>query len=209
MNTHPIRELIEEAKRHEQTTLQFKSLIDELMDDCSSLISIPADCNSELLYRFACDYIEQSVVLLEQFSEAARKSGTEDFVYPFLEVARSYLRSHKRNPIMEDLLDDAYLIHRVAEEINDISMAASGVPLVKLNSTWDSLIIHTLLGEDFANQLDFIVEDLLAKMNGVRPVFTRPGMGSFAKSNPFNPLATVHSLADRNGLEMRTTPGLY
>ena len=208
MNTLPINELIEEAKRHEQTSKQFETLINNLLDSCSSLISLSADNNCQLLYRFACDYINQSVTLLEQFSHAARESGTEDFVYPFLEVARSYVLSHRKNPTMEELLDDAYLIHRIAEEINDISVMESGVPLVKLNSTWDSIIIHTLLGDNFANQLDGIVDELLAKMQAVRPVFCRPGMDSFAKDNPFNPLHSLNSLADRNGIDMKV-PAMF
>ncbi len=204
MNTLPINELIEEAKHHEQNSKQFEALINNLLDSCSSLISTPADNNCQLLYRFACDYIDQSIILLEQFSQAARKSGTEDFVYPFLEVARSYVLSHNKSPTMEELLDDAYLIHRVAEEINDISVIESGVPLVKLNSTWDSIIIHTLLGDNFANQLDGIVDELLIKMQPVRPVFCRPGMEVFARENPFNPLSSLGSLADRNGIGIKT-----
>lgn len=207
MNTLPIRELIEEARHQEQTSKQFEALISNLLDTCSGLIDIPADNNCQLLYRFACDYIDQSVILLEQFSQAARESGTEDFVYPFLEVARSYVLSHQKNPALEDLLDDAYLIHRVSEEINDISVAESGVPLVKLNSTWDSIIIHTLLGDTFANQLDGVVAGLLEKMQSVRPVFCRPGMEAFAKDNPFNPLASLNSLADKNGIDMKMPSG--
>jgi hypothetical protein len=55
---------------------------------------------------------------------------------------------------LDSLLDEAYLAHRLVEEVNDLYIKHFGRPLIPSNTTVASLIAHQLIGETFANQLD-------------------------------------------------------
>ncbi len=55
---------------------------------------------------------------------------------------------------LESLLDEAYLAHRLVEEVNDLYIKHFGQPLIPSNTTVASVIAHQLIGEQFANQLD-------------------------------------------------------
>ena len=55
---------------------------------------------------------------------------------------------------LDSLLDEAYLAHRLVEEVNDLYIKHFGQPLIPSNTTVASVIAHQLIGEQFANQLD-------------------------------------------------------
>ena len=65
---------------------------------------------------------------------------------------------------LEGLLDEAYLAHRLVEEVNDRYIAHFDQPLIPLDTTRANLIAHQLIGEPFANQLDEAVHHALAGM---------------------------------------------
>ena len=58
---------------------------------------------------------------------------------------------------LESLLDEAYLAHRLVEEVNDLYIKHFQQPLIPLDTTVANLIAHQLIGETFANQLDEVV----------------------------------------------------
>jgi hypothetical protein len=51
-------------------------------------------------------------------------------------------------------MDEAYLAHRLIEEVNDRFMLRTSIPLVPVDMTMSNLIVHSLIGEPFANELD-------------------------------------------------------
>jgi hypothetical protein len=55
------------------------------------------------------------------------------------------------------LIDEAYLAHRLIEEVNDRVMMASGLPLSPMDMTLSNIVVHDILGDQFANQLDLAV----------------------------------------------------
>ena len=55
---------------------------------------------------------------------------------------------------VDALLDEAYLAHRLVEEVNDRYITHLGQPLIPLDTTVANVIAHQLIGEPFANQLD-------------------------------------------------------
>ena len=52
------------------------------------------------------------------------------------------------------LMDEAYLAHRLMEEVNDRFIVEAGVPLAPMDMTRSNIIVHHLIGEPFANDLD-------------------------------------------------------
>ncbi|EGH01307.1 hypothetical protein PSYAE_04910 [Pseudomonas amygdali pv. aesculi str. 0893_23] len=61
-------------------------------------------------------------------------------------------------------MDEAYLAHRLVEEVNDLYIKHFGQPLIPSNTTVASVIAHQLIGEQFANQLDEAVHHAVDKL---------------------------------------------
>jgi hypothetical protein len=96
--------------------------------------------------------------LLQAAHEVSLEAGIEAQIKPVLKVAEQFflqppalMAGHKG---LEGLLDEAYLAHRLVEEVNDRYIAHLGAPLIPLDTTVANLIAHQLIGEAFANQLD-------------------------------------------------------
>lgn len=68
---------------------------------------------------------------------------------------------------LNSLMGESYLAHRLVEEVNDRFISGYNMPLVPMDMTRSNLIIHHLIGEPFANQLDsavhLIVDELQQK----------------------------------------------
>jgi hypothetical protein len=65
---------------------------------------------------------------------------------------------------LDSLLDEAYLAHRLVEEINDLYIRHFGRPLIPSNTTVASVIAHQLIGETLANHLDEAVHQAVDQL---------------------------------------------
>ncbi|MGN5945731.1 hypothetical protein ACNQRS_32315, partial [Pseudomonas aeruginosa] len=54
---------------------------------------------------------------------------------------------------IDAMLDEAYLAHRLVEEVNDRFIAHFGQALIPLDTTVATQVAHQLIGEPFANPL--------------------------------------------------------
>ena len=59
---------------------------------------------------------------------------------------------------LEALLDEAFLAHRLLEEVNDHHIRHLQRPLLPLDMTEANLIVHYLLGDEFATRLEHLVQ---------------------------------------------------
>ena len=98
----------------------------------------------------------------------AREAGIEERIKPVLKVAEQFfltppalLAGHDG---LDALLDEAYLAHRLVEEVNDRYIAHFGQALIPLDTTVANLVAHQLIGEPFANRLDEAVHHAVENM---------------------------------------------
>lgn len=86
------------------------------------------------------------------------EAGIEAQVKPVLKLAEQFFLSPpsilEGHQGLDALLDEAYLAHRLVEEVNDRYITHLGQPLIPLDTTVANVIAHQLIGEPFANQLD-------------------------------------------------------
>ena len=171
MNTAALRQLIQRAHQHEATTGQLARQLDTQLERLHPSIRLPVEDAQGVLERFVAAYIEQVPELLDAADAVAREAGIDAQIKPVLKIAEEYflqplalLNGHDG---LDGLLDEAYLAHRLVEEVNDFYIAHLGQPLIPLDTTVANLIAHQLIGEPFANQLDeavhHAVEGLLAE----------------------------------------------
>jgi hypothetical protein len=107
-----------------------------------------------------------------------------DYAAPFLHMAEDYfLRPPDILPGdggLESLLDEAFLAHRLLEEVNDHHIRHLQRPLLPLDMTEANLIVHYLLGDELAMRLEQLVQftacHLLEREHVWERVKTLPGI---------------------------------
>lgn len=158
MNTLALRELIRQAHAQEAIHGHLARLLDAQLSCLHPAIRLPADDALGVLSRFVAAYIDQVPDVLDAAASVAAEAGIEAEVKPVLKVAEhfflqppSVVDGHEG---LDGLLDEAYLAHRLVEEVNDRYITHLGEPLIPLDTTMANLIAHQLIGEPFANQLD-------------------------------------------------------
>lgn len=158
MNTAALRQMIQRAHQHEAATGQLARQLDNQLDRLHPAIRLPVKDARGVLGRFVAAYIDQVPDLLDAANAVAVEGGIEAQIQPLLRIAEEYflqppalMNGHDG---LDSLLDEAYLAHRLIEEVNDFYIAQLGQPLIPLDTTVANLIAHQLIGEPFANQLD-------------------------------------------------------
>lgn len=168
MNIAALRELIQQAHQLEARNGHLARLIHSQMASLHPSINLSGDDATQVLTRFVHAYIEQVPEFLEAATSVARNAGIEERIKPVLKVAEHFfltppdlLAGHDG---LDALLDEAYLAHRLVEEVNDRYIAHFGQPLIPLDTTVANLVAHQLIGEPFANQLDEAVHHAVDSM---------------------------------------------
>ncbi len=158
MNTAALREQIQRAQQHEAETGQLLQQLKIQLPHLHPAIHLPEVDAQGALTRFVTAYIDLVPDLLDAAHEVAIEAGIEGQIRPVLRIAEHFffffpdiMQGHEG---LDSLLDEAYLAHRLVEEVNDLYIKHFGQPLIPSNTTVASVIAHQLIGEQFANQLD-------------------------------------------------------
>ncbi|WP_426144087.1 hypothetical protein [Pseudomonas sp. DWP3-1-2] len=158
MNTAALREQIQHAHRHEAVTGQLLRQLEIQLPHLHPAIHLPEVDAKGVLNRFVTAYIDLVPDLLDAAHEVSIEAGIEGQIKPVLKIAEHFftappaiMQGHEG---LDSLLDEAYLAHRLVEEVNDLYIKHFGQPLIPSNTTVASVIAHQLIGETFANQLD-------------------------------------------------------
>ncbi len=153
-----IRSLIVRAREEDQRSGGLISLFAGRTRDLHGAISLPEQRAAQLLADFVGRYIEQVPNFIEAITAITREAGIYPRIQPLLTIACDYFITPPDivggNSPLESLLDEAYLAHRLLEEVNDRFIGYCGIPLVPMDMTRANVIAHELIGEPFANELD-------------------------------------------------------
>ena len=157
-----IRKAIEQAKASEEETGLLHALLQKEVSTLHNAIRLPPDNAAEALVDFVTRYIEHVPDFVEAISSVTREANVFEYAETFLRIAKDYFL-HPPELIgaqqdMKALMDEAYLAHRLMEEVNDRFISYCGAPLAPMDMTRSNLIIHHLIGESFANELDLAVQ---------------------------------------------------
>lgn len=168
MNIAALHALIQRAHQHEASTGHLSKQMQAHAGQLHPSIRLPSEDTSGVLQQFVSAYIEQVPELLLAAQQVAQEAGIEAQIKPVLKIAEQFflqppalMAGHEG---LEGLLDEAYLAHRLVEEVNDRYITHLGAPLIPLDTTVANLIAHQLIGEPFANQLDEAVHHAVEGM---------------------------------------------
>ena len=172
MGIAAIHQTIALAKQHEQRTGHLHGIVQrQLQRGVHLAIQVPEQKPVEALMEFILAYIEHVPSCLQAAWESTRAAQIEDYAAPILGLAEDYFLKPPEVVAghigLDELMDEAYLAHRLLEEMNDRILVRTGLPLVAMDMTMANLVVHSLIGEPFANELDeavhFAVQQLMAR----------------------------------------------
>lgn len=154
---NPIRQLIRQAQEQDSASGKLLEFVECRKGHLHNAIKLPADKATKKLADFVVRYIKHVPDFIDAIRAMAQEAGIYDDVKPLLKIASDYFLSPPSivpHSQLQALLDEAYLAHRLLEEVNDRFMAKSGIPLAPMDMTMANVIAHELIGEPFANELD-------------------------------------------------------
>ena len=151
------------------------------------------------LLQFITDYIDSVPGCLRLVTAVSQRMGFYDYAAPFLDTAEDYfLHPPEHLPAdgsLEALLDEAFLAHRLLEEVNDHHIRHLQRPLLPVDMTEANTIVHHLLGDEFASRMEQLVQftagQLLHREHMWEKVRDVPGRSEAAK-----PLFTSDDLTE-------------
>ena len=172
MTHRAIKETINLAKTHELKTGHLAGILDRVITSGVHIaIKLPEERATETLLNFVIAYIEHVPSFLEAARDITESANLQPLTTPILALAENYFIKPPEivsgHVGLDELMDEAYLAHRLMEEVNDRLMMRTGVPLLPMDMTMSNIVIHSLIGEPFANELDdavhYAVDLLMAK----------------------------------------------
>ena len=162
MTTPTIREIISRAIVSEQKTGQLRALLRERHAQLSQTLILPKHDPISALMIFITGYIESVPSSLSLVAAVSKKLGFHSYAAPFLVLAEDYFL-HPPEAIADaeglmGLLDEAFLAHRLLEEVNDNHIRHLKRPLLPVDMTEANTIVHHLIGDTLASQLENLVQ---------------------------------------------------
>ena len=169
MPVNQIRNIIRQANEHEAKTNNLHKVVAEHLDDIHHSIAIDQDDEITALFNFAVSYIEHVPEFIEALRNNATRLGIAASIEKVVSVAEQFF-IHPPQSIVEDhvglaaLLDEAYLAHRLMEELNDLFLLHHGILLIPQDMITANLIVHAMIGDPFAGDLDALVLDMVESL---------------------------------------------
>ncbi len=161
MNTEMLQQLIQKSVTQEQETGQLHQILQQRLDTVERIVQLPEVEALERLYEFVVRYIQQVPQMLEDLHQGAVEAGLLNYVSPILEVVEGFFMAPPKELDKESglaaLMDEAFLAHRLFEEVNDTYIMRVGQPMIPFDMTMSNVIVHSLIGEPFANELEQVV----------------------------------------------------
>jgi hypothetical protein len=168
MVTSLIREKISAALRTETESGHFGERLREQLPQLREKLVLPEDDPVAGLLAFISEYVESVPDCILLVTAVSKHMGFYDYAAPFLDMAEDYFL-HPPGALLNDdgleaLMDEAFLAHRLLEEVNDHHIRHLHRPLLPIDMTEANVIVHHLLGDELANQLDQMVHDTAEKL---------------------------------------------
>jgi len=163
-----IRETINAALAQESATGLLRQRVAQQLPQLREKLVLPDQEPVNALMSFITDYVESVPGCLSLVTAVSKKMGFHDYAAPFLHMAEDYfLQPPEELPGdggLEALLDEAFLAHRLLEEVNDHHIRHVQRPLLPVDMTEANIIVHHLLGDSFASRLEQLVQFTAAQL---------------------------------------------
>ncbi|MGB0360503.1 MAG: hypothetical protein ACPGEF_03730 [Endozoicomonas sp.] len=213
MNIQAIRSLISQAKSLESQNNHLYKLIEDQVEQLHHSIKLPEQNACETLLIFTIDYIDHIPDFFEALDTASREAEISNFISPLLDIAEENFMAPAipgdSVAGLDLLLDKAYFAHQLIEEVNDQYLNKTSSTLIPMNMTWANLIIHAILGDSFANKLDYIVGKTVDQMMNSKVIYNEDRFKEFLHNRRSEEWIRMWSrwncLSNNMGIELKLT----
>lgn len=156
-----IRAIIDAALAEESAHGALRDALTARLPELQEALVLPEDEPVAALLRFVTRYVRSVPSCLRLVTAVSKRQGFFAYAAPFIRLAEDYFLQPPdevgpRNGL-EELLDEAFLAHRLLEEVNDHHIKHVQQPLLPLDMTEANIIVHHLLGEGLASRLEQLV----------------------------------------------------
>ena len=162
MATDSLRDIINRAIEREASTGELRAHFEARVATLSERLLLPEDAPAEALVTFASRYIRSVPGCLRLVTAVSHQMGFAEYAAPFVHLAQDYFL-HPPDTLPEalglkGLLDEAFLAHRLLEEVNDHHIRHVQRPLLPVDMTEANIIVHHILGDELASKLEQLVQ---------------------------------------------------
>ncbi len=158
-HTPDIKESIVAAIAYERQSNQFHKQLTILLPQLKEKLVLPDEDPVSALIEFTVSYIESVPGSINLVTTVSKRLGFYRYAAPFLHIAEDFFIQDLAAEIgLEALLDEAFLAHRLLEELNDHYIRHLGQPLLPVDMTEANIIVHHLLGDTLASRLEALVQ---------------------------------------------------
>lgn len=168
MDLAAIRQIIRTALRHERDSGALQGKLEQNLAELNEKLMLPEQAPVAALLGFIERYVKSVPSSLRLVQAISEKQGFFEYAAPFLRMAEDYfLQPPEDLPDdggLEALLDEAFLAHRLLEEVNDHHIRHLRRPLLPVDMTEANIIVHHLLGDEFATRLEQLVQFTAAQL---------------------------------------------
>ena len=204
-----IRQSITAAVLLEERSSLFRNHLTRQLPYLQKKLILPDEDPVSALIVFTTRYIESVPGSISLVTAVSKQLEFYRYVAPFLHMAEDFFLQPPEDVSqacgLEALLDEAFLVHRLLEEVNDYHIRNLGHPLLPLDMTEANIIVYHLLGEDLGSRLESLVqfasEELLEKAGVWEQAQARPGA---ARVLGFDGI----DHGSESTIRIRATPGL-
>jgi hypothetical protein len=166
---HPgIKATISAALRSESGSGRLRARIEQQLPQLQCKLLLPEEAPVDALMSFITGYVESVPSCLRLVTAVSKRMGFFDYAAPFLHLAEDYFLQPPddlpQDGGLEALLDESFLAHRLLEEVNDHHIRHLQRPLLPLDMTEANIIVHHLLGDEFATRLEQLVQFTAAQL---------------------------------------------
>ncbi len=162
MDIPAIKDTIAAALRSEAETGALSTRLAHQLPQLREKLVLPEAEPVAALMAFITDYVESIPGCLSLVSAVSKQLGFHDYAAPFLRMAEDFFLSPPDElpevSGLEALLDEAFLAHRLLEEVNDHHIRHLRRPLLPVDMTEANIIVHHLLGDELATRLERLVQ---------------------------------------------------
>lgn len=172
----------------------------------SRLVDVDEVTAGKQLLDFVLLYIRSVPDLLDDFSTTAQQIGLNSSVDALVDLATSFLNfSPEKLGIRSGvtaLMVKAYLANRLLEEINDACQHRIGKSMIPVDMTITNTIIHSIIGEPFANDLDALVDTAVEGLLSQHQEVTDSFMHQITHNNLVHIWQRLPSLSSQAGFKI-------
>ncbi|MDX1735863.1 MAG: hypothetical protein R3228_15925 [Halioglobus sp.] len=170
-----IREIIATALLQEERSGSMRQALEARVPDLRRNLLLPEEDPAAALMAFITSYIRSVPAGLRLVTAVSKRQGFYEYAAPFLHMAQEYFlqppANLPSNGPLEALLDEAFLAHRLLEEVNDHHVRQLKQPLLPVDMTEANIIVHHLLGDEFATRLEELVQHTASGLLGKEHVW--------------------------------------